>query len=108
VLGAGTVVASPAEAAAGYHRQGGRDSQPGRPASPPAEWQGAWQEDDGWDLSDDALLGTDEEDAGKAGAGAGAAQARGAGEATARAQQQPKQPTQQQRAQPDSDSDWDS
>jgi hypothetical protein len=74
VLGAGTVVATHEEAVASRaSHAGGSGSRfgagssgghaPGeRPASPQEqEWQGAWQEDDGWDLSDDALLGTDEE-----------------------------------------------
>jgi hypothetical protein len=71
VLGAGTVVATHEEAVASRASRGGGNGGGGggssgapgeRPASPQErEWQGAWQEDDGWDLSDDALLGTDEE-----------------------------------------------
>jgi len=58
VLGAGTVVATPEEAVAG----GARARQGATAASP--EWDGAWGEggeEDGWDLSDRSLLGSDEE-----------------------------------------------
>jgi hypothetical protein len=66
VLGAGTVVATHEEAVAfGYSPGGPRASQAASAGAaaqaPPPEWQEAWQEDDGWDLSDSELLGTDGE-----------------------------------------------
>jgi hypothetical protein len=113
VLGAGTVVATHEEAVTYGYSPGPRPSQSSAAAggvgAAAPEWQEAWQEDDGWDLSDSELLGTDgeaEEEpqapakpqaaAASKGAAADAAEKPQAGGAAARKSQQ------------DSESDWES
>ena len=69
VLGAGTVVATPQEAVLGgaqarqshQRRSGGGGAASGAAASASPNWDGWGEADDGWDLSDSSLLGSDTE-----------------------------------------------